>query len=62
MFEGGPSDVAEEFGLTLPIPDLAPRYNAAPRQTIGGVALKRNGKGSCLRTTGTNEAALPDKH
>ena len=36
-----PSSVAEAFGLSPPIPELAPRYNAAPSQTIAVVALKR---------------------
>lgn len=37
-----PTRLIEEFELDLPIPDLAPRYNAAPSQTIAVVALKRN--------------------
>lgn len=36
-----PPKVAEEFRLSLPPPELAPRYNAAPSQTIAVVALKR---------------------
>ena len=36
-----PSRLAEEFDLDLPVPELAPRYNAAPSQTIAVIALKR---------------------
>ena len=36
-----PSRVAEAFDLVEPIPELQPRYNIAPSQTVAIVATKR---------------------
>ena len=43
-----PAGVAEAFDLTAPIPELRPRYNVAPSQTIAVVARKRNAEGRGL--------------
>ena len=40
--------IRETFDLSGPIPELAPRYNVAPSQTIAVVALKRKAEGRGL--------------
>lgn len=38
-----PNLLPDAFGVSGPIPELAPRYNIAPSQSIAVIALKRNG-------------------
>ena len=43
-----PNLLPDAFGVSGPIPELAPRYNIAPSQSIAVIALKRNGDGRAV--------------